>query len=346
VTTRRSSRGEGESVALGVGIIGCGRATAELHLPALARLPGLRVAALCDADTPRLDQVVARCPGAARHAQARDLIADSSVAVVLVAMPAAGHHDAFVAAMEAGRHVYVEKPLALELEQADRMVAVAAAARGRAVVGFNLRSHRLVRAAWAHVRAGDLGRVVSLRTILVGGLRERRAWQQRRAQGGGALYELGSHHFDLWRFLLESEVAEVRAQSVSNGADDATVSVSGRLESGVLVASMLALRGTATHEVEIVGERAALRFSLYRGDSLEIRPAGRAAQLGGWLRQLPAAAAAARRGGDYLDSYRVHWQRFLEHLRGGGEAPATIEDGRRSLRITRAALDAAAGRLA
>jgi predicted dehydrogenase len=326
--------------SLGVGIIGCGRATAELHLPALRRLPGVRVAALCDADASRLDQVGSRCPGAARYAQARDLVADPSVAVVLVAVPAAGHHDAFVAAMEAGRHVYVEKPLTLELEQADRMVAVAAAARSRAVVGFNLRSHRLVRAARAQVHAGVLGRVVALRTILVGGLWERQAWQYRRAQGGGALYELGSHHFDLWRFLLDSEVAEVRAQSLSDGADDATVAVSGRLDSGALVASVLVLRGTATHEVEIVGERAALRFSLYRADSFEIRPAGRVAQLGGWLRQLPAAASAARRGGDYLDSYRVHWQRFLEHLRGG-EAPATIEDGRRSLQIARAALDAA-----
>ena len=314
---------------LGVGIIGCGRATADLHLPALTRVPGLRVAALCDTDAPRLEQVGARCPGAARHARARDLLADPSVAVVLVAVPAAHHHDAFVAAMEAGRHVYVEKPLSLELAQADRMAAVAAAARTRAIVGFNLRSHRLVRAARAQVQAGRLGRVVALRTILVGGVRERPAWQRRRAQGGGAFHELGAHHFDLWRFLLQSEV----------------VSVSGRLESGALAASVLALGGTATHEVEIVGERAALRFSLYRADSLEIRPAGRLAQLGDWLRQLPVAASAARRGGDYLDSSRVHWQRFLEHLRGG-EAPATIEDGRRSLRIARAALDAADGRSA
>ena len=340
-----TGRPSGPPAALGVGIIGCGRATAELHLPALARVPGLRVAALCDTDAPRLEQVGARCPGAARHARARDLLADPSVAVVLVAVPAAHHHDAFVAAMEAGRHVYVEKPLSLELAQADRMAAVAAAARTRAIVGFNLRSHRLVRAARAQVQAGRLGRVVALRTILVGGVRERPAWQRRRAQGGGAFHELGAHHFDLWRFLLQSEVAEVRAQSLSDGADDAVVSVSGRLESGALAASVLALGGTATHEVEIVGERAALRFSLYRADSLEIRPAGRVAQLGDWLRQLPAAASAARRGGDYLDSYRVHWQRFLEHLRGG-EAPATIEDGRRSLRIARAALDAADGRSA
>ncbi len=331
---------QGGRRALGVGIVGCGRATANLHLSALARVQGLRVAALCDTVPETLARVGADCPGAARYGHVRDLIADPSVAIVLVAVPAHDHHDAFVAAMEAGRHVYVEKPLTLELGQADQMVAVAAAARSHAIVGFNLRSHRLVRAARAQIRAGALGRVVTLRSIFVGGLRERQTWQQRRVQGGGALFELGAHHFDLWRFLLESEVVEVRAQSLSDGADDATVSVSGHLENGALVVSVLALRGTATHEVEIVGDRAALRFSLYHADSLEIRPASRAAKIGGWLRQLPAAARAARLGGDYLDSYRVHWQRFLEHLRGG-EAPATIEDGRRSLQITHAALNAA-----
>ena len=71
-----------------------------------------------------------------------------------------------------------------------------------------------MRAARAWIRTGVLARVVALRTILVGGLSERVAWQRRRAQGGGAIYELGSHHFDLWRFLLDTEATDVRAHSL------------------------------------------------------------------------------------------------------------------------------------
>ena len=86
------------------------------------------------------------------------------------------------------------------------------------------------------------------------------------------------------------------------------------------------------HEVEVIGESACLRFSLYRADSLAIRPAGRVKQIVQWLQQLPEAVKAARLGGDYLDSYRTHWLRFIESIRGG-ESPATLQDGRAALRI-------------
>jgi predicted dehydrogenase len=181
---------------------------------------------------------------------------------------------------------------------------------------------------------------LALRTVLVGGIRleDRTAWQRCRAEGGGAVYELGSHHFDLWRFLLETETTEVRAQTLSRGSDDSTVSVSARFSSGVLATSLFALYGSTTHEVEVIGEAAQLRFSLYRSDSFEIQPANRVTQLRRWLSQLPAASRAARRGGDYRDSYRVHWLRFLESL-PDGNPPATLEDGRESLRIALAAFE-------
>ncbi len=325
---------------LRVGVIGCGRAAVELHLPALARAPRLRLSALCDSDPQQLARAAPGRGGVSRHADYRDLIADPAVDIVLVTVPTPRHAEAFVAAVEAGKHVYVEKPLALDLAEADRMLAAAALSRSRTVLGFNLRSHRLVRAARARLRAGALGRIVALRTILVGGLEERLAWQRSRSQGGGAVYELGSHHFDLWRFLLDTEVEDVRAQSLSDVADDSTAMISARLSNGALAVSLLALRGVATHDVEVIGEQGAMRFSLYRGGSFEMRPAGRTSRLTRWLRGLPAAARSARRGGDYLDSYRVHWLRFAEHLRGG-ESPATVEDGRRSLEVALAAFESA-----
>lgn len=334
---------ESRAGVLGVGVIGCGRAAVELHLPALARLPDLRVTALCDSDSERLARM-AQGADVSRHADYRDLVADPRVDVVLIAVPAPGHPAALLAALAAGKHAYLEKPLALDLDQADRMVSAAGSAAGRTVLGFNLRSHRLVRAARACIRSGALGRVLALRTVLVGGLKDRQAWQRSRPEGGGAVYELGSHHFDLWRFLLDSEVAEVSAQILSQGADDSTVAVTARLDNGTLATSLLALYGSAVHEVDVIGDRAALRFSLYRGDSFEIQPAGRVSRLTTWLRALPAAARAARRGGDYLDSYRVHWMRFAEHLRGG-EAPATIDDGRRSLQAVLAAFQSTGTRV-
>jgi myo-inositol 2-dehydrogenase/D-chiro-inositol 1-dehydrogenase len=325
--------------ALRVGIIGCGRAAVALHIPALAKIPGLRISAVCDSDARRPAKVALSDRAVSRHTDYRSLIADPSVDVVLVAVPPAQHAEVFVAAVEAGKHVYAEKPLALGLEEADRMVAAAAASPARCTVGFNLRSHRLVRVARSHLRAGAVGRLIALRTTLIGGPVARPAWQHHAGEGGGAIFELGSHHFDLWRYLLNAEVEEVRAQYAQD-ANGSTALVSGRLANGAVAVSLLALHGAATHDVEVIGEDGLMRFSLYRGDSLEIGPDGRVTRLAKWLGQLPGAARYARRGGDYLDSFRRHWLRAAACFRGA-ESPATLEDGRRSLEIALTALESA-----
>ena len=322
--------------AVQIGVIGCGRA-AQLHLRALARIPEAKVTALADADTGRLSAAGVKWGVAQRYPDYRALIADPLVEVILIAVPTPAHCDVFLAAARAGKHIYIEKPLAMDMNDADRMLAAAEKSAGRVVMGFNLRSHRLLQKARELVRAAALGPVHFVRTLWVGGLEERPDWQRRRPEGGGVFYELGVHHFDLWRFLLDTEVAQVEAQSLPDDPDDSTI-VAGRLLNGALACSVFALRGAARHEVELIGESGSLRFSLYQADSLEIHPAGRLSQLARWLQQLPEAAGAAQRGGDYLDSYRVHWLRFLESLRGG-ESPATLQDGRESLRIALAAID-------
>ena len=310
----------------------------QLHLPALARIAEVEVTALADADAGRLKAAGTKWGVDRRYPDYRALLRDPAVDAVLITVPTPFHCEVFLAAADAGKHIYIEKPLAMNLEEADQMLAAAVQSAVRSVVGFNLRSHRLVEKARELIRAGVLGPIVSVRTALVGGQQERPAWQCRRAEGGGALYELGIHHFDLWRFLLDTEVAHVEAQSLSDGSDDANVAVTARLRNGALACSVFALHGAAAHEVEVIGESASLRFSLYRADSLDIQPAGRLRQFARWLQQLPAAAKAARRGGDYADSYRTHWLRFLESMRGG-EAPATLQDGREAVRILLATIE-------
>jgi myo-inositol 2-dehydrogenase/D-chiro-inositol 1-dehydrogenase len=310
----------------------------QLHLPALAQISEVEVTALADADAERLNAAGNQWGVGRRCADYRTLLHDPSVDAVLITVPTPFHCEVFLAAAATGKHIYIEKPLAMHLKEADQMLAAAAHSAACRVVGFNLRSHRLVQKARDIIRTGALGPIVSVRTVWVGGPQDRPAWQRRRAEGGGAIYELGIHHFDLWRFLLNTEVAHVEAPSLSDDSDDARVAVTARLLNGALACSVFALRGVVAHEVEVIGESASLCFSLYRADSLEIRPAGRFRQLTRWLQQLPAAAKAARRGGDYPDSYRTHWLRFLESTRDG-EPPATLHDGREALRIALAAMD-------
>ncbi len=292
----------------------------------------MKVTALADDDASRLGAVGSKWRVDKLYADYQLLVDERSVDVVLIAVPAPLHHDVFLTAAGAGKHTYIEKPLATNLEDADRMVATAEQLSIGAVVGFNLRSHRLVQQARGLVRDGRLGPILAVRTVWIGGWQERPDWQRRRAEGGGALYELAVHHFDLWRFLFDTEVVRIETQTPASGSDDAIVGVTAQLRNGALACSVFALQGLAMHEVEVIGESASLRFSLYRADSLQIRPAGRVKQIAQWFEQLPEAVKAARLGGDYLDSYRTHWVRFIESIRGG-KSPATLLDGRASLRV-------------
>src|SRR5205807_7757964 len=90
-----------------------------------------------------------------------------------------------------------------------------------------------------------------------------------RELGGGVFFELAVHHFDLWRFLLRSEVEEVFAVSQSPRWEDETATVTARLANGVLVTSVFSQRTNESNEVEIYGRAGYLRVSCYRFDGLE-----------------------------------------------------------------------------
>jgi len=332
-----------------IGIVGCGRATEDLHLPALRRVRGAEVAALADTDTDRLRRV-AECFGVpGRFESVEDLLAGTEVELVAVCVPTTRHAEVAEAVLGAGLHVLVEKPLALELAEADRMVAAAEAADRFAAVGFNLRCHRLVRQARDVIRAGRLGEVQLLRSVWtapedIG--REWPQWRFSRVAGGGAINEVAVHHIDLWRFLLDSEVAEVHAFSASAEHQDHTVTLSGRMTSGVLVSSSFCQRSSARNELEVYGRGASLALSLYRADSLQLQRPGeleggapeRLRRLLTRAAQLPTVVRVGRAGGDFLLSYRHQWDRVIRRVRQGQAPDATFEDGRDALRVVRAAI--------
>lgn len=108
---------------LRVGIVGCGEVTQTIHLPALQHLNDeFSVTALCDVSPTVLAAVGARVPSAVLHDSYLTLTADPNVDVVLVANPHAYHTDVAIAALAAGKHVFVEKPMSMNLAQADALM--------------------------------------------------------------------------------------------------------------------------------------------------------------------------------------------------------------------------------
>lgn len=124
---------------LRVGVVGCGGIAQMMHLPTLAERPDLfTIVALADLNRATLDAVGRRYGVGGLHLDHRDLVSRADVDAVLL-LTSGSHEEAAVAALEAGKHLFVEKPLGFSLEETERIAALARRSRGRLMVGYHKR---------------------------------------------------------------------------------------------------------------------------------------------------------------------------------------------------------------
>lgn len=340
-----------------IGFIGCGWATEQLHLPALRRLKDIEVTALADPDAERLQRVADQLGNPVRHADADSLLNDASIDVVAVCTPARFHAEYALKAITTGKHVFVEKPLALKLEDCEALVVAARATKCFVTVGFNLRYHHLILRAKKLIRSDRLGHISLIRSVACGNWKAGGPvadWRKRVKSGGGVLFELGVHHFDLWRFLLDSEIAEISARNISGQYEDETAVIIGRMKQGALVNASFS-QSTANHNrLDIYGEYGRLSVALERFDGLNFvssRGQGGVVQrrLGIFLnsaRELPGAVRRQfRAGGGFADSYRAQWLAFCKSIRESKHSGSTAEDGHAAVRACLSALASAKEKL-
>lgn len=150
-----------EARPLRAGIVGCGLAARELHLPCLAALPGVEVAALCDADGARASALAEHFGGAV-HEDAAAMFANASLDFVVVLTPPESHAALCLAAFDAGLHVLLEKPFCYDLAEADRVVARAEATGRTFSVIHNELFNPSIDAMRALLAAGELGTLCSV----------------------------------------------------------------------------------------------------------------------------------------------------------------------------------------
>ncbi len=190
-----------------VGIIGCGK-VAHLHAAALARIPDTRLAAVADADPARAAAF------AAQHgATAVDDLTTAGIDAAIVCTPHPQHAAPAIAAMNAGLHVLVEKPLASTVADCDRMIDAAARNRVRLGVVSQRRWFEPVRRMKDAIDAGKIGRPI-LGAVTMYSWRDEAyyrsdPWRGRwDTEGGGVLINQSPHHIDLLLWML-GPVAEV-----------------------------------------------------------------------------------------------------------------------------------------
>ena len=340
----------GENQPVRLGIVGCGFVTVDRHLPALEHVPEIEVVAVADRD-PAAARAAGRVAPRARATDTESLLAAPDVDAVAVCTPPAEHAGIALAALEAGKHIFVEKPLAFSLEEADRLIERAGRSTLRAMVGFNFRRHRFVERARRIVSEGKLGHVHAVRTAFTNPiLGPDLGWKARRELGGGALLDRAVHHFDLWRFLLDAEIAEIFALTESERADDQSTVVVGRTTAGTLVTALALDETVVSHDLVLYGTEGALFVDCCRVDGFHLAPPSElpGSALARLRRGREALARpgeslrAVRRGGDYRLSYEEQWRHFAEAIRRDFMPSPSLADGRAALEIALGALESAA----
>jgi predicted dehydrogenase len=191
------------SDVLRFGLVGCGR-VAPRHAESLLSLPGARLVAVADVRETRAERFAAQYH-AVPHTDYRALIARQDVDVVNICTPSGLHARMAIEAMHAGKHVIVEKPIALTLDDADRMVGVARSCGVKLCVVLQNRYNPPMQDLKQVVENGMLGRLL-LGNATVRWYRPQEyyedGWHGTWAMDGGALMNQSIHHIDALQWLL------------------------------------------------------------------------------------------------------------------------------------------------
>ena len=210
---------------IGIGVIGCGGIAQEAHLPNYAREQQARLVAVADIDEGRAREVAARFNVPNVYSDYRQLLARDDIQAVSVCTPNYLHAEQAIAALQAGKHVLCEKPMAISLGQAQEMIAAAAATSKQLMVGFTHRFYPFNQAAKQMVADGKIGRPYTCR-VRFAHRGPYQSWVAKsdwffnlKQAGGGAVLDMGIHALDLARFVLGAEVRTVSANLATLAQD-------------------------------------------------------------------------------------------------------------------------------
>lgn len=297
-TSMAGARAEGDAPEIGVGMLGYAF-MGKAHTNALKKIPYMmyppaaipKLAAICGRDEVAVREAAKRYGYAGYYTDWREMLQDDNIQVFDNGGPNNIHAEPTIAAAQAGKHVFCEKPLARTAEEAKTMLDAVEKAGVKHMVAFNYRFVPAIVQAKKLIDSGALGRIFHYRAIY---LQEwiidpdfPKIWRlDKSVAGSGALGDLGAHVIDLARFLV-GEPTQVMGMTktfiderpLTDGSgtgkvdvDDAFISLvefdNGAI--GTIEASRFC-RGRRNHQViEINGERGSIHFNLERMNELNV----------------------------------------------------------------------------
>jgi 1,5-anhydro-D-fructose reductase (1,5-anhydro-D-mannitol-forming) len=319
------------------GLIGASTIGREWMVPAIGAQPDSTVAAVASSNPERARRYADELDIPKAYATVADLLEEPRIDAVYISTTNEWHEPQVLAAVAAGKHVLCEKPLALSLDGAQKMVAAAAAAGVVLGTNHHLRNAATHRKMRELIQTGAIGRPLAARVFHAVFLPPHlQGWRiDRPDAGGGVVLDITVHDADTLRFALGDEVAEVTAMTANQGMgqvglEDAVMGVM-RFRNGVIAQFHDAFTTPhASTGFEVHGTES----SLFGRDVMTQRPMGTVSlRRDGHEEEVPL---------DHENLYERSVRCFNAAIRGEGEPAATGIDGVQSLAVALAVREAAA----
>ena len=310
-----------------VGVVGLGYWGPNLARN-LAAIEGCELSWLCDASEQARERLGATFPGARTTAQIADLLADPALDAIVLATPVPTHAELAVAVAEAGKHCFVEKPLATNVADAERAVAAAQQAGRILMVGHLLEYHPAVTHLKELIDGRELGDLYYIygNRLNLGKLRA----------DENALWSLGAHDVSVALHLIGEEPVECLAQGASyvrEGVQDVVFCYL-RFPSGVVAHLHLSwLDPHKERRITVVGARRMATFDdmLIEG-KLTIYDKGFDEDTRSWGEYIARSGDIFSPRIPNLEPLRIECEHFVECIRSGATPRS---DGRSGLRVVR-----------
>lgn len=318
---------------LAIGIIGAGR-IGNIHTETVAfRLPEAAPLAITDINRAAAEKLAARCSIPKVAASSDEILADQNIEAVLICSSTSTHAGLIVQAAQAGKHIFCEKPIDLDLSKVDATLAAVQKAGVKLQIGFNRRFDANFARVRQSVTSGEIGRPQLVHIISRDPTPPPLAYIK---TSGGIFLDMTIHDFDIARFLIGDEVEEVYTAAgvlvdpeIGRAGDLDTAVITLRFRSGVIGTIDNSRKAAYGYDqrVEILGSDGAVATG-NRYPNETVISTGAAIR-----RDLPFHFFMDR----YTESFTSELRAFVHAVREDRPTPVTGMDGREALRMGLAA---------
>lgn len=262
------------------GILGCGDVCEVKSGPAFNKIDHSRLVAVMRRDEEKVRDFARRHQVPRFYTRAKDLIDDGEVNAVYIATPPACHEEYAIAVMEAGKPVYIEKPIALNSASCRRILEASRRLDMKACVAHYRRGLPVFKKIKSLIQSGIIG---SPTLVICNTLQafEKKAdakdyWRTNpEISGGGLFFDLAPHQLDIFYWLFGKPV-QVRGYSANQKrrykAPDLT-NIEAVFENGVYLHALWVFNvsaGSGVESTEIIGDKGKIKFSFFRASDIEV----------------------------------------------------------------------------